>query len=261
MIGDICVRRVIIAGNWKMNKTISEAIELVNDLKRELSDIENVDIVVIPPYTVLSEVSDMVSNSNIDLGAQDVYWAEKGAFTGEISPIMLRDIGVKYVVIGHSERRTHFYETNETVNKKVKASLKAGLFPIMCVGEKLEEREAKKTFDVVKDHVENGLRGVSKEDVLKIVIAYEPIWAIGTGRTAMPEQAQEVHEYIRKLLTDLYDESVSENLRIQYGGSVKEENIKDLINQKDIDGALVGGASLKIEQFVPIVKESAKKGV
>lgn len=242
-----------------MNKTISEAIDLVNGIKRELSEIENIDIVVIPPYTALSEISDMLVNSNIELGAQDVYWEEKGAFTGEISPIMLKDVGVKYVIIGHSERRTYFGEISETVNKKVKAALKAGLSPIMCVGERLEERESGKTFGVVKEHVESGLKGVSKEDVLKVVIAYEPVWAIGTGKTATPEQAEEVHVYIRKLLRDMYDESVAENLRIQYGGSVTPENIKGLISQENIDGALVGGASIKIEQFVPIVRESAKK--
>jgi len=257
---EITMRKVIIAGNWKMNKTISEAIELVNSLKRELSKIENIDIVIIPPYTALSEISDMLINSNIELGAQDVHWEEKGAFTGEISPIMLKDMGVEYVVIGHSERRTYFGETNEAVNKKVRASLKAGLLPIMCVGERLEERESGKTFSVVREHVERGLEGISKEDVLKIIIAYEPVWAIGTGRTATPEQAEEVHRYIRELLRNSYNKSVAENLRIQYGGSVTPENIKGLISKEDIDGALVGGASLKIEQFVPIVKESARKG-
>ena len=254
------MRRVIIAGNWKMNKTVSEAIELVNGLKRELSDIQNIDIVVIPPYIALSEISDILTNSNIELGAQNVYWEEKGAFTGEVSPTMLKDIKAKYVVIGHSERRTYFGETNETVNKRFRASLKAGLLPIMCIGERLEEREAGKTFDVVKDHLEGGLKGLSKEEVLKIVIAYEPVWAIGTGKTATPEQAEEVHKYIRKLLSAMYGKSAAESIRIQYGGSVKPENINELINQENIDGALVGGASLKIEQFVPIVKESAQKG-
>ena len=255
------MRRVIIAGNWKMNKTISEAIELVNGLKRELSGIDNIDIVVIPPYTALSEISDMLVNSNIELGAQDVHWEEKGAFTGEVSPLMLKDADVKYVVIGHSERRIYFGETNETVNKRLKAALKVGLSPIMCIGERLEEREAGETFKVIKNHVEGGLEGISKEDILKIVIAYEPVWAIGTGKTATPEEAEEAHRYIRELLGEMYDDSVAQNLRIQYGGSVKPENIKELINQEDIDGALVGGASLEIEQFVPIVKESAKKGV
>ena len=250
------MRRVIIAGNWKMNKTIPEAIELVNGLKRELSGVGNIDIVVIPPYTALSEISDMLTNSNIELGAQNVHWEEKGAFTGEVSPIILKDIGVRYIVIGHSERRIYFGETNESVNKKLKATLKAGLLPIMCVGERLEERERGKTFDIVKEHVEKGLKDISKEDVLKVVIAYEPVWAIGTGKTATPQQAEEVHKYIRNLLQKMYDESVAENVRIQYGGSVKPDNIKDLINQRDIDGALVGGASLKIDQFVPIVKES-----
>src|SRR3989338_3217905 len=255
------MRRVIIAGNWKMYKTIPEAIELVNGLKRELADIENTDIVVIPPYTALSEISYMIVGSNIELGAQDVYWENEGAFTGEVSPTMLKDVGVKYVVIGHSERRTYFHETNETVNKKVKAALNAGLIPIMCVGERLEEREKNLTFKVVKDHVEGGLKNLSKDDALKVIIAYEPVWAIGTGKNATPAQAEEVHKYIRGLAAKMYDKEVAETLRIQYGGSVKPDNIKDLINQEDIDGALVGGASLKIEQFVPIVRESAKKGV
>jgi triosephosphate isomerase len=174
---------------------------------------------------------------------------------------MLKDAGAKYVVIGHSERRIYFHETNETVNKKMKASLKAGLIPIMCVGEKLEEREKNLTFKVVKDHVAGGLKGLTKDEVLNVVIAYEPVWAIGTGKTATPLQAEEVHSYIRKLLRDMYDEELAGGMRIQYGGSVKPDNIKDLINQKDIDGALVGGASLKADQFIYIVRESAKKGV
>ncbi|MBN1871572.1 MAG: triose-phosphate isomerase [Candidatus Omnitrophica bacterium] len=255
------MRRVIIAGNWKMNKTISEALELVNGLKRELCDIEDIDIVVIPPFTALGEIADALTSSNIKLGAQDAHWEQKGAFTGEISPTMLKDIGVTYVVIGHSERRIYFGETNETVNKKVKSVLKTDLLPIMCIGERLEEREAGSTFDVIRDHIEGGLKGISEQDVLKVVIAYEPVWAIGTGKTATPAQAEEAHLYIRDLLKELYDESVAKNLRIQYGGSVKPENIKELINQEDIDGALVGGASLKTEEFVSIVKESAKKGV
>ena len=243
-----------------MNKTIPEAIELVNGLKRELSEIENVDIVVIPPYTALSEISDMLVDSNIKLGAQDVCWEEKGAFTGQISTSMLKDIGVKYVVIGHSERRAYFSETNETVNKKLIAALKAGLLPIMCIGERLEEREAGRTFDIIKGHIHGGLKEISKEDALKIIIAYEPVWAIGTGKTATPEQAEEVHKYIRKLLKGMYNDSVAANVRIQYGGSVKPENIRELMNQEDIDGALVGGASLKKEQFSSIVTESSKIG-
>lgn len=242
-----------------MYKTIPEAIELVNGLKRELLEVENVDIVVIPPYTVLTEVADMIVGSNIELGAQDVHWENEGAFTGEVSPVMLKDAGAKYVIIGHSERRTYFHETNETVNKKVKASLKAGLIPIMCVGERLEEREKNLTFEVVKGHVDGGLKGLTKDEALNIVIAYEPVWAIGTGKTATPLQAEEAHSYIRKLLRDMYDEELAEDIRIQYGGSVKPDNIKDLINQKNIDGALVGGASLKADQFISIVRESAKK--
>ncbi len=255
------MRRVIIAGNWKMYKTIPEAMELVNGLKRELVDVMNIDIVVIPPFTALSEISDMLIDSNIGVGAQDMYWEEEGAFTGEISPAMIRDAGAEYVVIGHSERRTYFGETNGSVNKKLKAALAAGLIPIVCVGERLEEREAGKTFDVVREHVEKGLEGISEEDAVKVIIAYEPVWAIGTGKTATPAQAEEAHRYIRELLAGMFDEAAAEGIRIQYGGSVKPGNIKELINQENIDGALVGGASLKVDQFVPIVKESAKKGV
>jgi len=237
-----------------MNKTIKEAIELVNGLKREFADIEEVEIVVCPPYTALSDVYELIMDSNIKLGAQDVYWEEKGAFTGEISPQMLKDAGCQYVIIGHSERRKYFGETNQTVNKKLKAVIRTGLLPIVCVGEKLEERQSGKTFDVVKDHVEGSLADLTAEDMGKTVIAYEPVWAIGTGVNATPQQAQEVHSYIRKLLTDMFDEEIANNTRIQYGGSVTPENIKELIAQEDVDGALVGGASLKVDSFTKIVK-------
>lgn len=251
------MRRYSIAGNWKMNKTIGEAIELVNGLKRELYNISDVDIVICTPFTALGEVSEIIRDSNIELGGQNLFWEEKGAYTGEVSSQMLKDAGCRYVIIGHSERRKYFGETNETVNKKVKTALKTGLLPIVCVGERLEEREANKTFDVVRDHVENSLEGISKDDMLKIIIAYEPVWAIGTGKTASPEQAEEVHQFIRKLLTELYDESTSSALRIQYGGSVTPDNIEGLISKENIDGALVGGASLKVDSFSSIVKKSS----
>lgn len=255
------MRKPIIAGNWKMNKTVDESIELVNAIKRDTYDIESVEIILCPPFTSLSDVSEMLLDTNIGLGAQDCYWENSGAYTGEIAPQMLKSVGCKYVIIGHSERRAMFGETNEAVNKKVLAVIKEGLNPIMCVGEKLKEREKNQTFDVVKDHVENGLRNVKKEDMRNVVIAYEPVWAIGTGRNATPGQAEEVHKFIRHLLVKMYDKSVAEGVRIQYGGSVNPENIEGIINENDVDGALVGGASLKAESFIEIVRKSAKIGV
>jgi triosephosphate isomerase len=250
------MRKPLIAGNWKMYKTINEAIELVNNLKRELIDLEEADIAVCPAYTALSEVADLLIGSNIKLGAQDVYWQEEGAFTGEVSSLMLKDVGCDYVIIGHSERRKYFFETDETVNKKIKAVQTKGLTPIFCVGETLEEREAQKTIDVVEQQLKGGLKGLSGDDVLKLVIAYEPVWAIGTGRTATPQQAQEVHEFIRKMLKQNTSSEVADEVRILYGGSVKPSNIKELMQQTDIDGALVGGASLESAAFTEIVKNS-----
>lgn len=247
-------RRVIIAGNWKMNKNIGESIDLANSIKRSLYDAEGVEIVVCPPFTSLSDVNEVIMETNIKLGAQDCYWEREGAFTGEVSAPMLKSVGCEYCIIGHSERRQFFGETNETVNKKLKALLKEGLSPIVCVGEKLDERKHGKTFDVIKDHVVNSLAGISKDQMLKTVVAYEPVWAIGTGVNATKEQAQEVHKYIRTLLGQMHDDDVAKSVRIQYGGSVKPENIKELISQEDVDGALVGGASLKAESFVQLVK-------
>ena len=248
------MRRVIIAGNWKMNKNISESIELSNVLKRSLADIVEIEIVLCPPFTSLSDVKEVIMDTSIRLGAQDVYWEKEGAFTGEISAPMLKNVGCVYCVVGHSERRQFFHETNQTVNKKAKALLKEGLKPIVCVGEKLEERKANKAFEIVKDHVENSLAGLTKEEMLRTVIAYEPVWAIGTGVNATKEQAQEVHKYIRQLLENMYGKDVANQVRIQYGGSVKPDNIKELISQPDVDGALVGGASLKADSFTAIVK-------
>lgn len=250
------MRKIIIAGNWKLNKTLFEALDLVNGLKRELVDISAVDIVVCPVFTALAEVRDALVDSNIELGAQNVYWEDSGAFTGEVSAPLLKDIGVKYVIIGHSERRQFFGETNQTVNKRLKAALKHKLIPIVCVGENLQEREANKTFDVVRDHVQGSLAGLTKEEIKGLVIAYEPVWAIGTGKTATSQQAQEVHKYIRDLLEKMTDRETAQAVRIQYGGSVKPENTAELIGQEDIDGALVGGASLKADSFAAIVKNS-----
>jgi triosephosphate isomerase len=210
---------------------------------------ETVDIVICPPFTSLSEAAEVVIESNIALGAQDMYWQEEGAFTGEVSAPMLKDAGVKYVIIGHSERRQFFSETNDSVNKKVKAALNHGLIPIMCVGESLKDREAGLTFKVLEDHVTGGLKDLGPEQVEKIIIAYEPVWAIGTGKTATPAQAQEAHKFIRDLVIKLYNKQTGELLRIQYGGSVKPENTKELMGQPDVDGALVGGASLKADSF------------
>lgn len=239
-----------------MYKTVGEALELVSGLKNELKGETEVEVVVCPPFTAISKVAEALKGSNIGYGAQDMYWEEEGAYTGEIAPKMLTDLGCKFCIIGHSERRNYFSETNETVNKKVRSALKHGLTPIMCVGERLEERDAGKTFDVVKNHVDGGLAALSKEDVVKIVIAYEPVWAIGTGRNATPEQAQEVHKFIRDLLKKAYGEDVSSKVRIQYGGSVKPDNIKSIMAGADVDGALVGGASLKVKDFAEIVRKS-----
>ncbi len=243
-----------------MYKNITEAIELSNGLKRELFklDFEAVDVVICPPFTALSEVAEVLSESDIGLGAQDMYWQEEGAFTGEISAPMLKDAGCRYVIIGHSERRQFFGETNETVNKKLKAALEHGLTPILCVGENLQEREANKTFEVIQNHIINGLQEISAELMLKTVIAYEPVWAIGTGKTATDQQAQEAHKYIRGLLRKSYGDDIAESVRIQYGGSVNPENIAGLIAKPDVDGALVGGASLKIDSFTAIVIKASE---
>lgn len=240
-----------------MFKTIPEAIELANGLKRELLDCVTVDTVLCPVYTALSEIAEIIQDTDIKLGAQDIYWQDEGAFTGEVSGKMLKDAGCSFVIIGHSERRQFFSETNDTVNKKIKAALISGLTPIVCCGELLAEREAGNTFKVLDDHIKNGLSGLSEEEALKIVIAYEPVWAIGTGKTATPAQAQEAHKYIRDLLVKLYNKDTAEAIRLQYGGSVKPDNIAELMKQPDVDGALVGGASLQVESFSEIVKKAS----
>ena len=248
------MRIPIIAGNWKLHKTPEESIRLVTELKRALSNVTGVDIVVCPTAIALTDVSDVILESNIVLGAQNLYWEDQGPFTGEISGSMIKSAGCSYVIIGHSERRQYFGETNETVNKKIRSALESGLIPIICVGESLEDRESEKTFDVIKDQVIGALSSYNAEEVKNMVIAYEPLWAIGTGKTATPEQAQDVHKYIRDLLGDLYNDGTAHSVRLQYGGSVKPDNIKDLISKEDIDGALVGGASLKSDSFAHIVK-------
>jgi len=248
------MRKPIIAGNWKLNKTPHEAILLVDELKRALVDVTGVDIVLCPPFVDLTDVSDALIDHDIALGAQNVFWEDAGAFTGEISAPMLKELGVAYVIIGHSERRQYFHETNETVNKRLRAALKHGLTPIVCVGENLAQRESNKTFDVIKDHCEGSLRGLSAEEMKNVVLAYEPVWAIGTGKTATPQQAQEAHVFIRQLLGKMFNAQTAGSARIQYGGSVTPDNIALLMAQADIDGALVGGASLKAASFAAIVK-------
>lgn len=237
-----------------MNTVLEEAKALVEDLKGRVQDVKNVEVVVCPPFISLMAVRDAIAGSIIQLGAQNVYWEKSGAFTAEVSAPMLKSVGCTYVIIGHSERRTYFGETDNTVNKRIFAALAEGLKPIVCVGETLEEREAGKTFDVIRRQMTGGLANLSQEQMIPIVIAYEPVWAIGTGKTATPDQAQEVHAFIRKLLAELFGDVTAEATRIQYGGSVKADNASELMGQPDIDGALVGGASLKADSFEGIVK-------
>lgn len=245
------MRKPIIAGNWKMHKTIAEALEFVNDVKDRV-DNDKVEAVICAPFTLLKDLKQATKGTNIKIGAQNMHFEEKGAFTGEISPLMLKELDMDYVVIGHSERRQYFNETDETVNKKVLKALEVGIDPILCVGETLEEREAGNTKDICKVQVEKALENVSKEDLAKVVIAYEPVWAIGTGKTATSEDANDVIAYIREVVANLYGELANE-VRIQYGGSVKPSNVAEIMNQSDIDGALVGGASLEANDYVELV--------
>jgi triosephosphate isomerase (TIM) len=247
------VRTKFIAGNWKMHKTVSEAVAFAKELVTAFSG-QKIKIMIAPPFTALSEVGKALKGSNILLGAQNMAQAESGAFTGEISPLMLKDVGVSVVILGHSERRHVYLETDSLINQKVKLALAQGLDVILCVGEKLEEREKGITEKVVETQTREGLKGVTREEMKKITIAYEPVWAIGTGKNATPEDANAVHAYIRKVVTGLYDASIASGLIIQYGGSVKPDNAKSLMNMENIDGALVGGASLTAANFAPIVK-------
>ena len=245
------MRKPIIAGNWKMHKTIAEALEFVNEVKDRVNN-DKVEAVICAPFTLLKDLKQATKGTNIKIGAQNMHFEEKGAFTGEISPLMLKELDMDYVVIGHSERWHYFNETDETVNKKVLKALEVGIDPILCVGETLEEREAGNTKDVCKVQVEKALENVSKEDLAKVVIAYEPVWAIGTGKTATSEDANDVIAYIREVVANLYGELANE-VRIQYGGSVKPSNVAEIMNQSDIDGALVGGASLEANDYVELV--------
>ncbi len=244
----------LIAGNWKMNTTIQEGAELVVKLRELIKGVDTVEVVIAPPFTSIHHLNFLIADSPMTLAAQDVFWEDRGAYTGEVSPWMLKDVGCRYVIIGHSERRQFFHETDETVNKKVFASLKAGIKPIVCIGETLEERERGETLERVSSQLRGALNGVGEGLLRDIVIAYEPVWAIGTGRTATPEQAEEVHNSLRQLLYELYGMEPVRDVRIIYGGSVKPDNIDSLMAQPNIDGALVGGASLKAEDFARIVK-------
>jgi triosephosphate isomerase len=242
------MRSPIVAGNWKMNKSIGEAVDLAADVKRRLAGFTAAEIVLCPPFTALKSVGDLLRYSNIRLGAQNMHWESAGAFTGEVSADMLRDLGCEFVILGHSERRTHFGESDEHVQRKTAAALDAGLCPIVCVGETLEQREAGATDEVLRLQVERGLQGLG-ERLAGIVLAYEPVWAIGTGRSATAEQAQDAQAYIRLLIRKMAGETVGDALRILYGGSVNPSNAKALFSLEDVDGGLVGGASLEAESF------------
>ncbi len=249
-------RKLIIAGNWKMNKTVAEAVDLVSGLKRELAAVKEVDIVVCPPFTALSEVSRAMLDSNLRLGAQNMSEHNMGAYTGEIAPGMLKEFSVRYVILGHSERRQYQQESDLLISRKALAAHSASLKPIVCVGETLEEREQQRTESVIAGQLTGSLAGLTREQMEETVLAYEPVWAIGTGRNATPAQAQEVHAFIRQKLVSMFDEGLAKGVRIQYGGSVKPANARELMSQPDVDGALVGGASLEIRSFSDIVKNS-----
>ncbi len=249
-------RKVIIAGNWKMNNTAPEGSALVEALKPLVAGIDAADIVVCPPFTTLNAVVETACNSNIKVGAQNLHWAESGAFTGEISAAMLKEAGATYVIIGHSERRQYFGETDATVNQRLRAALCSGLIPIVCVGETLEEREGERTDNVLSMQLSGGLAGITASEMADIIIAYEPIWAIGTGKTATPEMAEDTHCFIRGRLIEMFGADLAEKVRIQYGGSMKPENAAELLAQPNIDGGLIGGASLKAASFAALIKNA-----
>lgn len=255
------MKRPLIVGNWKMFKTLEEAIDLVQTIKAGVHKVSNCEIVVCPPFTALHGVNKVLSGSSISLGAQNMHPEPEGAFTGEISPLMIKEAGCRYVILGHSERREYFKETDEFVNEKVRTALKYTLIPIVCIGETLEQRENRQFFEVVKGQFERSLANLGKDDILKTVIAYEPVWAIGTGKTATPEQAEQMHSYIRRLLNEKYGEETGERVFILYGGSVKPDNIATLIRKPNVDGALVGGASLKSEAFIQIIEHASQSQV
>ena len=246
-------RRPLLAGNWKMHRTVLEAYDLVTEIGKCSAGVEDRDVILAPPFTAMHEVVRVLKGSNVEVAAQNVCWEKEGAFTGEISPKMLTSAGVTAVIIGHSERRQIFHEDHAMVNKRLKGALKYDLMPIFCIGETLEERESNNTFKVMEEQLREVLAGIINEDMGKTVVAYEPVWAIGTGKTASKEQAQEVHAFIRKLLEEMFEISIADSIRILYGGSVKPDNVDELMAQPDIDGALVGGAALDAESFCRII--------
>ena len=250
------MRTPFIAGNWKMYKTVAETVRYVKELRGLVKDVADVEIVVAPPFPALHAAAEAARNSNVAIAAQDLHWEREGAFTGEVSAPMLAESGAELAIIGHSERRTHFGETDATVNRKVAAAFATGLTPIVCIGETLDQRERGETFEVLDRQIRGGLDGVTAERLAQFVIAYEPVWAIGTGRNATPEQAAEAHGHIRQRLRQWFGAEAAELCRVIYGGSVKPDNIRDLITQPDVDGALVGGASLDVQSFVEIVSRS-----
>jgi triosephosphate isomerase (TIM) len=248
------VRRIFIAGNWKMYKTVPEAVNFARELKDQAGQYKKVDILIAPTFTALASVAEVIKGSNVKLGAQNLFWEDQGAFTGEVSALMILSAGCSHVIIGHSERRQYFNETDETVNKRLNKALASGLLPIFCIGETIQQRKAGETEAVIEKQVKQGLLGISTDAMMKITIAYEPVWAIGTGETATPEQAEEMHCFIRKLIQKMYSQEIANQLIIQYGGSVKASNAQELLRQEDIDGALIGGASLELKSFVEIIK-------
>jgi len=248
------MRTPIIAGNWKMYKTVKESVEFAKALDAKVKGLDGREALICPTFLAVAAVAEVLKGSSIQVGCQDAHWADEGAFTGNVSPKMLKEVGVKYCILGHSERRQYEKETNETINKKAKNVLKNDLRAIICVGETLQEREAGKMKPVIETQVKGCFEGIPSSDLANVVIAYEPVWAIGTGKTATPAQAQEVHAFIRSLVKSLYGEAVANAMRIQYGGSVKPENVKELMGCPDIDGALVGGASLKVDSFDALLK-------
>jgi triosephosphate isomerase len=254
------MRKKIIAANWKMNMTQGESARFVESFLRDIGEINDVEVVIIPPFTAIPKVTEALGKApNIKLGAQNMYWEKSGAFTGEISAPLLRDLFVHYVVLGHSERRTLFGETDEMVNRKVRAAHEGKLRPIVCVGETLDQRDKGKVKEILSLQLRGSLAGISPKELQETVIAYEPVWAIGTGRNATPQQAQEAHAFIRQTLREMTDDNTAERVRIQYGGSVKPENARELMSQADIDGALVGGASLDPRSFAQIVKAARQE--
>jgi len=250
------MRKTIVAGNWKMNKSTGDAEDLARGITRELGDFRDVDVVLCPPFTALKVVSEAISDTVVRLGAQNMHWENSGAYTGEISAGMLRDLYCRFVVLGHSERRTYFHETDVTVNRKVQAALQATLIPIVCVGETLDERDGGRAEEVVRRQVQGSLADIG-DAVKDLIVAYEPVWAIGTGQTATPEQAQDMHAFIRGVIAEIAGDGVAKALRIQYGGSVKPDNAAELFQKPDIDGGLIGGAALDVRSFVEIVRAGA----